>query len=62
MEKRIACGDVVSGCNWTAVAATESELLEKVAAHAAHDHHVSDVDEDLMARIKAAIQDGSVAE
>ena len=28
MGKHIACGDVVSGCGFTAEAATEAELLE----------------------------------
>jgi predicted small metal-binding protein len=36
--KRIACGDVVPGCTFTASAPTEEELIQKVVAHAAHDH------------------------
>lgn len=54
--KRIACGDVVPGCKFTAEAATEEELVEKVVAHAAHDHGVTEVSPELAAKVKAAIQ------
>jgi len=52
---RIACNDVVSGCGFTASADTEEELVEKVAAHAAHDHGVAEVTPELVAKVKAAI-------
>jgi predicted small metal-binding protein len=54
--KKIACGDVVPGCTFTATAATEEELLKKVVAHAAHDHGVKEVSPELAARVKAAIK------
>jgi predicted small metal-binding protein len=54
--KHIACGDIVAGCQFTASAATEQELLKQVAAHAAHDHGVTDVTPELAARVKAAIR------
>ena len=56
MTKRIACGDVVNGCSFTAEATTESELVEKVKTHAAKDHGVKEVTPELAARVKAAIQ------
>jgi predicted small metal-binding protein len=52
---RIACNDVVPGCGFTASADTEGELIEKVAAHAAHDHGVTAVTPELVAKVKAAI-------
>jgi len=52
---RIACNDVVSGCGFTASADTEEELIEKVAAHAAHDHGMAEVTPELVAKVKAAI-------
>lgn len=55
-HKHIACGDVVHGCNWTASAPTEEELLKKVAAHAAQAHNVKEVTPELAATVKAAIQ------
>ena len=52
---RIACNDVVPGCGFTVSADSEEELIEKVAAHAAHDHGVAEVTPELVAKVKAAI-------
>ncbi len=56
MDKQIACGDVVEGCSFTAEAATESELVEKVKAHAARDHGVKEITPELADKVKAAIR------
>jgi predicted small metal-binding protein len=56
MKKHIACGDVVPGCAFTASAATEEELLEKVVAHATHAHGVTEVTPELAAKVQAAIK------
>lgn len=56
MTQHIACGEIVDGCGFTAEAATESELLEKVKAHAAKAHGVSEVTPELAAKVKAAIR------
>jgi predicted small metal-binding protein len=56
MSKTIACGDLVSGCPFKAEAATESELMTKVAEHAAHAHGVKEVTPELAAQVKAAIR------
>lgn len=56
MTKHIACNDVVSGCDFTADAASEEELVKKVTAHAAQDHGVKQVTPELAAKVKAAIQ------
>lgn len=55
-SKHIACGDVVSGCTFTATAPTEEKLLEQVVAHAAHDHGVTELTPELAAKVKAAIK------
>jgi predicted small metal-binding protein len=55
MSKHIACNDVVSGCAFTASAASEEELVAQVAAHAAADHGVAQVTPELAAKVKAAI-------
>ena len=55
-SKNIACGDVVPGCTFTATAATEEELLAHVAAHAAHDHGVTEITPELAAKVRAAIK------
>ena len=56
MAKHIACGDVVAGCQFTAQAGTEEELLAAVKAHAAEDHGVKEVTPELAAKVKAAIR------
>ena len=55
-SKNIACADVVPGCAFTATADTEDELVAQVAAHAAHDHGVSEITPELAAKVKAAIR------
>jgi predicted small metal-binding protein len=56
MKKHLACNQIVPGCTFTATAATEEELLQKVADHAAHDHGLTDITPDLAAQVKAAIR------
>ena len=56
MSKHLACNDVVKGCTFTANAATENELIEKVKTHAAADHGVKEITPELAAQVKAAIQ------
>jgi len=51
----IACASIVPDCPFTADAATEEELMKKVAAHAAHDHGIQHVTPELAAQVKAAI-------
>jgi predicted small metal-binding protein len=55
-DKYIACASVVPDCAFEATAATEEELLKMVAAHAAHDHGITEVTPELVAKVKAAIQ------
>jgi predicted small metal-binding protein len=54
--KHIACAEIVPDCTFTASAATEQELLNKVVAHAAHDHGITEVTPELAAKVKAAIK------
>jgi predicted small metal-binding protein len=54
--KYIACAEIVPDCPFTASAATEDELLNRVAAHAAHDHGITEVTPELAAKVKAAIK------
>jgi predicted small metal-binding protein len=54
--KRIACAEIVPDCPFTASAATEEELLQQVAAHAAHDHGITEITPELAAKVKAAIK------
>jgi predicted small metal-binding protein len=54
--KRIACAEIVPDCPFTATAATEEELLQQVAAHAEHDHGITEITPELIAKVKAAIR------
>ncbi len=51
----VVCDKVVPGCGFTASGDTEEELIDKVAAHAAHDHGVREMTPELAAKVKAAI-------
>ena len=52
----IACAEIVPDCTLTASAATEEELIKQVAAHAAHDHGITELTPELAAKVKAAIK------
>jgi len=54
-DKYIACAALVPDCPFEATAQTEDELLEMVAAHAAHTHGITEVTPELAAKVKAAI-------
>jgi len=56
-KKTISCSDVVPGCNFTAEAVTEEELLKKVSAHAGKDHGLKEVTPDVLKKVKAAIKE-----
>lgn len=55
--KYIACAEIVPDCSFTASAATEEELVKKVAAHAAQKHGITEVTPELAAKVKAAIKE-----
>lgn len=55
MRKELACGAVVPGCDFVAHAATEEDLMLKVADHARKVHGVTHLSDDLKAKIKGAI-------
>jgi predicted small metal-binding protein len=57
MSKQISCNDIVAGCDFTATASSEDEVIRKVATHAEHDHGVKQVTPELAAKVKAAIKD-----
>ena len=57
MRKELACGAVVPGCDFVAHAATEEELMLKVATHAHQAHGLTHLTDDLKAKIKDAVKD-----
>ena len=60
-DKYIACAAIVPDCAFEATAATEEELVQMVAAHAAHDHGIHEITPELAAKVKAAIHNRSHA-
>ena len=53
--KTFACGDVVPGCQASWTAESDDEILSEVARHAASDHGMTQVSDDLVASVRARI-------
>lgn len=53
--KTFACGDVVPGCEASWVCDTEDDILSRVAAHAAADHGLVEVSDELVAAVRSNI-------
>jgi len=56
MPVSIGCKDVGVDCSFTAEAATEEELLKKVAQHAKDAHGMTNIDAVTLAKVKDAIK------
>jgi predicted small metal-binding protein len=52
----ISCAEIVPDCPFTASALSEEELMKLVAAHAEHDHGITEVSPELAAKVKSAIK------
>ena len=57
MAKIIRCRDVGMDCEFEARADTEEEILKMVAEHAGTTHNMTEISEDVLAKVRAAIQD-----
>ena len=57
MAKVIRCRDVGMDCDFEARAETEEEILKKVAEHAGTTHNMAEIPEEVLAKVRAAIQD-----
>ena len=57
MSKTIECNDLFPGCEFKAEAESEAELLQKVAAHAASAHGVTEITDDMVGKVKGCIHD-----
>lgn len=56
MAHVLACGDVITGCSAVLSGPTESELLQKVADHAAEDHEITEITPEVLEAVRAAIR------
>lgn len=57
MARELRCGDVVEGCDGVVRGATDAEVMEQAAAHAADAHGMREVDDATAAALRAAIHD-----
>ena len=57
MAKVIRCKDVGMDCDFEARAETEEEILKKVAEHAGTTHDMTEISEEVLAKVRAAIKD-----
>jgi predicted small metal-binding protein len=51
----LKCGDVVPGCAAEVHAHTVEDVLAQAAQHAADEHGLTDLDEETLAKVEAAI-------
>lgn len=56
MEKRLQCNAVVPGCPAEMRGMTEEEVLRQAAEHARTAHGIERIDEQTVAKVKAAIK------
>ena len=57
MTKSIQCADLFPGCEFKAEAESEEALLQKAAEHAASVHNVTELTDEIVAKVKGAIRD-----
>jgi predicted small metal-binding protein len=57
MTKSISCADSGADCTWSTTAATEEELMQKVAEHVKAEHKDLQITPELIAKVKSIIKD-----
>jgi len=57
MTKSIRCSDAGKDCEWSATAATEEELMNKVAEHVKDEHKEIELTSESISSIKSLIKD-----
>ena len=57
MAKVLHCRDVGFDCEGVVRAGTEDEVLQQAAAHAQSVHNVTELTEDIVEKVRAAIRD-----
>jgi predicted small metal-binding protein len=56
MAYSLNCGDIVDGCQTKLSGASEADVLQQAAQHAADDHGIAEIDDDTLAKVKGAIR------
>jgi predicted small metal-binding protein len=57
MGMALYCKDLIPDCDWVGRAETEDELMKKVAEHAKTVHGMTEIDPEMMTKVKQAIKD-----
>ena len=57
MAKVLRCGDLMTGCKAVLEGKDEAEVMAKGAEHAKQAHGLSAIPPEMVAKVKAAIQD-----
>lgn len=57
MSKLIRCKDIGMDCDFEARSDSEAELLKKAAAHAQSVHNMTDMSEEIVAKVRSVIRD-----
>lgn len=55
MIKKIICANTVSDCEWSAIAETEEDLMEKCEDHFETEHKDIEITPELVDKIKSSI-------
>jgi predicted small metal-binding protein len=57
VAKQLRCADIVPGCDYTAWAETEEELMELVVAHARSAHGIEEVTPEIAEKVRSAVEE-----
>ena len=57
MAKEVRCADAGMDCDFVARAESTEELMEQVAAHAAEAHGMTEVSDEMAAKVQSLIRD-----
>ena len=57
MAKTLLCAEVVPGCTYAMTGADEDDVMRQAADHVATEHGMSEVSDDLAAKIRERIKD-----
>ena len=58
MAKVLSCRDVGVDCDWHACGETEEEILRLAAVHARDEHGITEINDEMLAKVKGAIKEG----
>ena len=57
MAKEMRCADVGMDCDFVARAESTEELMEQVVAHAVEAHGITEVSDELAAKVQSVVRD-----